>query len=234
MAVEVTSWTKGILQVAISPIFWMLVLMGAIIVLFFVLIWLRNKRLTGSVIEVTDRGQDGYSFKTNLKCGRFGEKAYFKGLWTTGRQIIRTQDMRIVQYASTHDFKKINGGDGLFVMVAPNNPNILVPISDINIKGKELLMDIADASYNDAAVDAYNQAVKETVDRATQVLAIVGLIIAIIIIFIIILVVVNYAQNSQKQASDLLLQAGSSGAEACKNIAKDICGVKAGIISNAP
>lgn len=100
-----------------------------------------------------------------------------------------------------------------------------MPINKAKFNNKELVADIAPASYRDAAIDIFNQAVKETSDWKDKVLQFIAWALVIVFSLISIIVIVQYVKSGQDKAAELLLQAGTKGAEACANICKEAVSV---------
>jgi len=218
--VDVSSITAIILKWVINPLFWFLLIVGFVVGVILILVIRKRRRLIYKTVEMVDIGKGKIAFN-NIKSGWFGKTIYLKGLWWSGEEVLRTGTGEIIEDFSTEDFQEIDGKRGVVCFRDPINQNILVPISRGKFNNKELVADIAPASYRDAAIDIYNQAVKETTDWKDKVIQFIAWALVIIFSLIAIIVIVQYVKSAQDKAAELLLQAGTKGAEACSNICKE-------------
>ena len=83
------------------------------------------------------------------------------------------------------------------------------------------LAEIAPGSYRDAAVDIFKEAVRETTDWKDKLIQFGAWALVVIFSLIAIIVITQMVKAGQAQAADLLLQAGTEGAQACKEICKE-------------
>jgi len=90
----------------------------------------------------------------------------------------------------------------------------------MSIKQKELLAAIAPADYTDAAIDIINDAVAETTDWKDKMIQFGSWALVVVFSLIAIIIIANMVKNGQAEAKDLILQAGTKGAEACKEICR--------------
>jgi len=222
--------TSSLINWVKAPITWAIIMFGAVFLIFLILIIRRKRRLNIAGIEVVDLGK-GKTALNSVKCGWFGEKIYAKGLWWSGRSVMRNADMNIIQEFSTTDYQEVNGRRGIVYYRDPLNRNILAPINNIGFKNKEFVAEIAPASLRDAAVVLFNDAVKETGTLTDKILQFLGWALVVIFSLVTIIIIVQYANNSQKAAADLLVQAGTRGKEACLEVLKTASDY---LSSNAP
>lgn len=209
-----------IMQWIVNPILWFFILLILVAGIFISLLIRKNKRLIYPVIEVVDLG-NGKACLNNLMAGYYGKKLHLKGLWWTGEEILRVKSGEIIRDLSSTDFKEIDNKRGIVVVRDMFDSRILVPVSKIEIKGKELLIEIAPSSYVEACVDSFKDAVEETTDFKDKLLSYGVMALLIIFSLMAIIFIIQYVKGSQKEAGELLLQAGSKGAEACRNLCSD-------------
>lgn len=230
MAVDMSFVTKNLIGWFLNPLFWMLILVGIAILLIFIL-WIRKKRrLIYSASELVDYGQGKFGINS-LKCGYYGKKLYFRGLLWKGEEVMRADSGEEIRDFSTEDFQQINGKRGVVCFRCSTNQNILVPITKASFKNDHLLAEIAPASYCDAAIDIFHEGVNETKDWKDKILpiAIIGGVILFALVSIII--ISQLVKNGQKEAAELIMQAGTTGIANCKAMCSEIVNV---VTSTAP
>src|SRR5690606_9763924 len=127
-----------------TPIIWLLIIMLIVGVTFGFLVIRKKKKLIYDCVEIVDlgRGKTGFNF---IKAGWFGKKKYLRKLYDTGEEQLETEDGEVILNFSTEDFQEVNGKRGVVVYRDPINQNMLAPISNSEIKNKELLAAIAPA-----------------------------------------------------------------------------------------
>lgn len=216
--VEFSGATGLLFDWLVSPFIWF-----ALIFVFLAatlgFMWIRKKRkLVYEVVEIVDyeSGKTGFNF---LKAGWFGKKTILNGLWDYGEEQIKTQDGELIQQFSTEDFQEVNGKRGIICARDPVNPEILVPINRVNLKGKQMLAEIAPAEYRDAAVRIIDEADRETRDFTTQVVTWVLMGGTIVFALVAIIVISQMVKSGQTEASNLILEAGQT----CLSNAKEVC-----------
>lgn len=207
--------TNYLVKWVINPLFWLIIISIFIVGVFVILIIRKKRRLQYEGMEITE-----YGVNTNVKCGWFGIVSYLKGLWWSGREVMKTKDNEIINDFSEEDFKLINGKRGVVFYRDPVSFG-LYPISKVTVKGKEALANIPPASYVDAAIDIYNDTTKETSDWKEKVIQFVAWALVVVFSLVAIIVIVQYVKNAQTEAADLLIQAGTKGAEACKEVCRE-------------
>jgi len=209
--------TSMLMQWLLSPVIWIVIIfiIASVSILF---MWIRKKRkLIYQCLEVVNysRGKTGFNL---LKAGWYGKNKFLR-LYDWGEEQVETQDGELILNFSTEDFQEINGKRGIVVARDPVNPDVLVPINNVRIKGEEMLAEIAPAEYRDAAISIIKDADKETADYTKRIME--WVIIGGVIIFavIAIIIVAQMIKNGQKEASDLIIRAGDT----CLKNARDIC-----------
>lgn len=221
---DLSGITNYIINWVINPLFWLLLIVGFLLGVVLILYIRKKRKLIYKTVEIVDLGRGKVAFN-NLKSGWFGKTLYFRGLWWSGEEVLRTATGEIIEEFSTEDFQEVDGKRGVVCYRDPINQNILMPINKAKFNNKELVADIAPASYRDAAIDIFNQAVKETSDWKDKVLQFIAWALVIVFSLISIIVIVQYVKSGQDKAAELLLQAGTKGAEACANICKEAVSV---------
>ena len=112
-----------------SFMFWGVVLFAILMVMFGSLIIRKRKKLIYPAIELTDLGAGKIGFKTH-KAGWFKTRTILFGLFDYGGEdVLRLQDKRQIQNASSEDFHDINGKRGLLIIRKSDDPRILVPVN---------------------------------------------------------------------------------------------------------
>jgi uncharacterized membrane protein len=205
-------------QWIIQPIFWLVILIIILIGFYFILRIRKRRTLIYKCIELVDlNGKAGFN---NLRCGWFGRKSYLKGLLWSGPEVLKTKTGEEIMYFSDEDFQEIDGERGVVCYRDPLNRKILVPISHVGFANKKFVGEIAPASYRDAAADIFNETVKETSTKMEKIMQFAGWALVVMVSLILIIVIVQYVKSAQKDAADLIITAGTKGAEVCKDICK--------------
>jgi hypothetical protein len=215
--VEMSGFTSILMKWVMLPVFWLIIIVGFIIVSFISLYIRKRKRLLYKCIEVVDLGRNKCS-ANNLRAGYFGKKSMVKGLIWWGEEVLKTESGEIIHNFSTEDFQEIDGERGVWCYRDPLNQNILVPLNKVRFMNKELVADIAPASYRDVAIDIFNDAIKETTEWKEKLLTFAGWALVVIFSLIAIIVIAKMVESGQAKSAELLLNAGKEGAEACKQI----------------
>lgn len=202
----------------LSPFIWF-VLIFVVLAATFGFLWIRKKRkLIYGCLEIVDYsyGKSGFNL---IKCGWFGKKKFLRGWWDYGEERVETQDGDQILNFSTEDFQEINGKRAIVCSRDPVNPDVLVPINNVRIKGKEMFAEIAPAEYRDAALRIIDEADRETSDRTAQIVQWILIGGTIIFALIAIILTTQMVKQGQDKATDLILQAG----QICLTNAKEVC-----------
>ena len=201
-----------VMKYAINPLFWL-----AIILLFGLFavggLYIRKRRaLKYKGIEFTD-----YGINTGVPCGWFGIKWYIKGLWTTGREVMTTNEGEIIEEFSESDFIEIDGKRGVAFYRDPISRK-LFPISKLTLEeaSKRILIKIPPAEFIDNAVAIVKDTDAETSDRLEKLLfygtiafLVIGLIIGIILIQ-------QMNNHNTEQVTEMFKDGGAKCLDMCK------------------
>lgn len=174
-----------------SILTWALVLLfvGGLVII--VLVIKKRLKYRYPCIELVGLGQGKMSIY-NTKAGWFKKRTAFFGLIETGgEQQLKCKDgKRTIHSASSVDYHEINGKRGIICKRKDDDPEVLVPLSRIDIENNHLLMRIAPADFRDAAVEILEDKRKETMtwlEKNAPMIVAIGVfafgLIALIIIF---------------------------------------------------
>lgn len=231
MAFDIGGIGGQLVKWLLNPLIWVLIIALIVGFTFGVLAIRKKRKLIYECIELVDYGSGKFGFNL-IKCGYYGKKKMLRGLWDYGEEIMQTKDGETIYEFSTEDFQEINGKRGVVCFRDPVNQSILVPISktsvygwkDINgvrtkVAGAEILGEIAPAEFRDIALDIIKDVDRETSDWREKIIQFVmwGLIIVFSLVSII--VIAQMVKNGQKEASELIIQAGTT----CLDAAKSVC-----------
>ncbi len=208
--------TGYIIKWIINPLMWLILILIFVAGILAILFIRKRRALKYEGFEITD-----YGINTDIKCGWFGSKWYLKGLWTTGEERMFTSDGEEILNFSEEDFIEINGKRGVPFMRDPLSRRLFPAKISVDKKSKALMAEVPPRSYIDAAVDILNDAAKETSEWKEKVIQFAAWALVVIFSLVAIIVIVQYVRSGQKEAADLLLQAGQKGAEACKEICRE-------------
>lgn len=215
---DLSAATQLLTDWLLSPLIWF-VLIFLFVAATFGFLWIRKRRkLIYDCLEIVDYdyGKTGFNL---IKAGWFGKKKYLRGWYDVGEEQVETQDGDIILDFSTNDFQEINGKRGIVCARDPVNPDILVPISKVDVKGKEMFNEIAPAEYRDAVQRIIDDADRETKDKTAQIIQWLLIGGTIIFALLAIILVTQMVKNGQREAADLIVQAG----DICLKNAKEVC-----------
>lgn len=226
--VEFSNITSLVMQWIINPLIWLVLLLFFSIGIYIILIVRKKRRMNYPAIEIVDLG-DGKTNFNNLKCGWIGEKIYLNGLWWSGREVMRTNSMEIINQFSEQDFQEIDGKRGIIFYRNPLQKTLL-PINRLKIQNKELVATIPPAEFVNASVDIIKSASKEMTDKTEKIIQFVSWALVVIFSLVAIIVIIQMVKNGQKEANDLILEAGKT----CLENAKEVCSAVINARSDAP
>lgn len=213
-----------------SPLFWLLILIVAVGAVFGML-WVRKwKRLAYPVIEIVDLGNGKFALNL-LSAGKFGKNSYVRAiwwLWWYGPEVMRTSTGEEIRDLSTEDYQEVNSVRGIVCFRDVMNGNVLVPISKLGIKGKEMLAEIAPSSYVDSATDCFKDAVKETTSMGEKLLAVALYAVLFIVGLVMIILIIQFANSRLDKAQEAVTLSGANCQEACKSIISNVMNVVKG------
>lgn len=190
-------------------------------------LWLRQrKKLVYPCAEIVDLGgsDDNSISKTSINflgaksAGWYGKKLRFFKLWDEGEKVMRTKDGEIIEEFSEMDFQEVNGQRGIIFYRDPNR-RLLFPISKMKVSNKQVILDIAPATFTDTAVEIINAATEETKDQWQQIYQIAMWAAVILFSFLAILMVTRMISDAQDKADKTVLEAGKT----CMENAKVVC-----------
>ena len=218
MAYDFSGASGLLLSWLLSPIIWLVIIFVVIFCTFGILKLRKRRKLVYPCLELVDIGGGKSGFNV-FKCGWFGKRKHFKGLWDSGEEQSETRDGELIHDFSSEDYQEINGKRGVVVFRDPINPNVLVPINKVTCTNAHLLAEIAPANFRDVALDIIKDADKETADYTEKLIQ--WIIFGTIIIFamVSIIVITQMVKQGQKEASELIIKAG----EICLSSAKEVC-----------
>jgi len=140
-----------------------------------------------------------------FKAGWFKTKSLFNLYDYGGEEILKLNDGRKVQNASSEDFHEIKGKRGLIIIRKPDDPLVLLPISKMELKNRSLMMEIASADFRDTSVQIITGSERETLSKFEKYIPFVMIGFMGIIFLISIILIVQMVKSGQTQSNDLLL-----------------------------
>jgi len=217
MAFSISSISGYLMNWIINPLMWLILILVFVGGLALILYIRKRRRFIYPCAEVVSLGETNFNMNI-IKAGYFGKKSYLRGLWWTGESVMKTSDGDVVHYFSTDDFKELNGERAVFCYRDPIRQNILVPLSHLKITNKDLIAKIAPADYTDVAVSIVEDATNEITDWKDKLIQFGAWALVVVFSLVAIIVIVQMVKNGQKEAADLLLQAGKEGTAACAEV----------------
>ena len=203
-----------VLNILKTPLIWVVIVGGSIIIVFGVLRMKKAKQLFLPCLVFIDIGRKKVHVQLT-RAGWFKSKPLIMGLFGKGEESLKTKDGRTIQGGSSVDYQEFNGKSAIFVKRKDNDPKILVPISKIENTNDELLTQIAPADYRDASNDILRSAENEMKGKWEKIVEWILLGGIIIFALVSIIIITQMVSRGQKEAADLILEAGRivSGAQ---------------------
>jgi hypothetical protein len=201
---DISSYAGNVYGVVQTLSFWgiiIAIIIAACIMFFFALKYFKLKY---PILIITDLGNGKINIEST-KGGYFRSRS-FLGVDYSGAEVMKTKKGRRINSSSTEDFHDIKGKRGLICYRKSDDPAILVPLTRVDILGKNLTAQIAPADYRDAAVSIMEQTQQETMGKFEKYLPYVALSAVGVICLIIILVTTKFATGAHENAADLLRQ----------------------------
>lgn len=189
-----------------NSLFWLIFVLGAVFLVFLVMIVRRNRKFVIPIIEQVPLGAGKIGFVTSfrpfirrkpLKAGWFGTVRYLMNLIDSGsdRELILNDGRKILKGSSLY-FHEWNGERCILVVRKPDDPRILVPIQKAGVLNMELLEKIAPLSYREASRDIIEENTKESRRDWMKVVEYIALGLIAIILFVSIVVIVQYNKSA--------------------------------------
>lgn len=230
--VDVSGATQWLIKMVVNPLMWLVIIIGIMIMVFVFLKIRKRRALKYPSIEIVDLG-NGKTGLNKLRCGWLGKNLFLRGLWWTGREVMRTNENEEILNFSEEDFQEVDGQRGVVFYRDPIS-RTLVPINHLHIEGKAMVAAIPPAEYVDAAIDIVRDAERETSDWREKIImwALIGGIIIFALISIIL--ITQMIKTAQDKAANLVLEAGKTCLESAKSVCSQITSGGIGTTTNAP
>jgi len=203
--------------------FWMLVALGTVLFAWVGLVFRKRRKFNQPVLKMYDLGNGYFDFELT-RGGWFKSNFTLFGLWDYGKERrYRLKDMTPVDDVSHNDYRRINGKNGLVVVVNPNDPKVVVPISKFYLdpQSKKAMAQIAPADLRDIAVKAIEEVDSELTSKWEKYMPYLAMgFVGMILIFSILLIAQYGKHNIEKTtetlklAIDALKDIGNSAAAA--------------------
>jgi len=193
-----------ILKILASPLLWVFI-MGLFSILTVGVLWsVKQGKFKYPCYIIRNTGNDKIEVISG-KSGWFKTNRFFFGLIDSGLE----QELRVkikrgkeykVQCSSMVDMQEINGKKGFLFRRKEEDPNILVPISKVTLKGNEMLAEIAPADFRDASTQIIKNNEKELRNSSEIIMQHVITAMVVILAFIAVLWMMKYAKESIDQS----------------------------------
>jgi len=138
------------------------------------------------------------------KAGWFGNRTAILGLWDFGMDsIMRVKEGafglngRLVQESSSVDYHDINGKRGLICFTKPDDPNVIVPISEVNIdkEGMEAIMKIAPSDFRGATDTIIEDSKRKMMGFFEKHQMLISIAIIAIVVLMVVMLSFKYLQG---------------------------------------
>lgn len=218
-----------IMDMFVSPIMWLLIIIGMVIV-GVSLLYIRKKRKLEYHCEIWSIVGNKKIMITPTRAGWFKEKMLFK-IWDYGKEeSIRTADGREIQGLTRADMHFYKGNRAIICYEKGDDRKVLVPIEkfDIDPEGKRAILEIAPASFRDVSskiIESNNDELMSKLSKYAPYVVLAGIIVFALVSIIII---VQMVKNGQAESKDLLIQVAKFG---CKGASDAL---SSGVGASAP
>jgi len=181
---------------ASSLVFWALLILFLFSLFILFLIIKRKLKFVYPCLEIISLGQGKISVNVS-KAGWFKKNKNFFNLIETGgeQELICKNGNRKIFCASSVDYHEINGKRGIICKRKDDDPEVLVPISKVNIENLDLLLRIAPADYRDAAEDILEKKKQEVLTWVEKNLPLIISLTVFIFGLVALIIVFNFAKQ---------------------------------------
>jgi len=194
---------SSLLSALLSWGFWLILIVAVLFVSFGGLYLRKKGKFHFPAIIFSDNGNGKVGLRFT-RAGWFKSKKILGGLMdVAGERRLEVTDGRIVQQGSSSDFHEIKFKAGLLLMEKPDDPKVLVPISEMNLneESRETLMQIAPADFRDACSKIISDSEKETLSKWETLAQVLVFGFVAVILFISIILVIQYSRNAMTEAN---------------------------------
>ena len=198
-----TGLNSGIWSILTSSLFWIAVVIIAVIFLYCVLRMRIKRKLKFPVIILTDLGKGKIGYQTTVG-------GWFKNKWILNIYNYGTEDEFICKDKSkifkvdTKAYHDINGSRGLVCYRKSDDPRILIPVSRMVVDNDELLMEIAPADYREVSIDIVKKDTAETLSTLDKYLPYIAFGFLGIILMVCIIIIVQYNKHALSEARTMV------------------------------
>ena len=195
-----------------SMLTWAIVALAFFVGAFLMLKFKQSRKFKLPVLEITGLGQGKVSVNLS-KAGWFKKNRRFFGLIEVGgEQIMLTnKGKRRIYNISSTDYHEFNNKRCVICKRKDDDPEVLVPLSKVEVTNLKLVTSIAPADYRDTAIQLMEEKRKETMswlDKNAPLLIAMGVfvfgLIALVIIF-------NFAKGESSAWREMALQMKNAG-----------------------
>jgi len=166
----------------------------------------KQSRFKNPVIVIRETGT-GKPLVYFLKAGRFkSTKVFFKLIDLKGAFQITTNKGHILVNAD-QALLNIGGKLGYACYQDPNNPNNLLPISNLKVEGTDMVAAIAKGDWTEFAVQSYYRTRAELSNPIDRYLPYITLSILIGVVILAIIFLLQFATNNIKELSNACMVA---------------------------
>lgn len=186
--------TGGIGPVVLKSGLYVIAFLGVALILWFFTFMRKRRKLQYPLIELVRYGTSGEIYGLNYMpkgAGWFGKEKTMFGLWDRGEKVMKTKYGDEIVGFSTDDYREVNNQRGIVVYRDPDDQDILVPISKIEMKNQDILAHIAPVELREKGAELMKQASKETSDRTEKLAVTIVLGLVCIVVLIVSIILVN-------------------------------------------
>lgn len=172
----------------------------------------KSRRFNIPVLEVIGTGR-GKVIINSTYAGWFKKNTSFMGLIETGgeRVFIVKDGNRRVFNVSSEDYHEINGKKGLIVKRKDDDPEILVPLSEVEVSGLKMLSSIAPADYRDVAVEILAEKKREAFswwDENKSIVVSITLFVIMMVVMIVFFKFMSGESEGWRSTAERIFQGG--------------------------
>lgn len=189
--------------------FWFAIVFGVTLFGWVGLVFRKRRKLNKPVLVIYDNG-DGITSYENTFGGWFKNRFTLMGLWDYGTEKrFRLKNMMPVDDVSHHDYRLINGKQGIVVVIDPHDPKFAIPISKIHFspESKKAIAEIAPADLRDVAVKAIEEADKEMTAKWEKIMPYIAMGFVGMVLIFSILLIAQYGKHNIDKVAEIMKMA---------------------------
>jgi hypothetical protein len=212
MGFDLGGMGEGMMGLLTSTLTWAIALVVFMVVILIGAKIKQSRKFRYPCLEVIGLGQGKVSL-TITKAGWFKKKRSFFGLveMSGEQEMICKDGKRKIHNISSTDYHEMNGRRAVICKRKDDDPDVLVPLSKVEIKNLDLLASIAPADFRDAGIQIIEEKQRETMSWMEKNGALVIAMGIFIFGLIALVIVFNFAKGESTAWRDFAMASRNAG-----------------------